>query len=341
MFQRSRRIVLVTSGTGTAFGGMGVVSEMIVDALGPMRIWRHHHLWAGAIRRGALWLRAFSGIWPAPRLVLYEHLDLSILHAAVPGLGRVPYVVYLHGVEAWRQLDARRKSALLRASLLLANSETTVTSARHANPWLPRVAVTHLGVRRALRPSTPLAAREPMALMVGRMASKERYKGHDQMFDAWPTIRAAVAEATLLIAGGGDDEPRLRARARDEGLEGVQFLGHVGDAELPELYRRSRLFLFPSLREGFGLVAAEAATHGAAVLGLRGTVIEELFPGGHGTVLADRQEAAYLASAAIPVLSDPARAQAIADAGRERVESVFLVEHYGARLRLALAEWLS
>ena len=32
----------------------------------------------------------------------------------------------------------------------------------------------------------------PVGLIVGRMSSPVRYKGHDAVMDAWPLIRAAV-----------------------------------------------------------------------------------------------------------------------------------------------------
>jgi phosphatidylinositol alpha-1,6-mannosyltransferase len=169
------------------------------------------------------------------------------------------------------------------------------------------------------------------------MASGERYKGHDQLLEAWPAIQAAVPGAKLLVAGGGDDLSRLRASAA--ALDGVHFLGYVPDAELARLYRKCRLLLFPSRREGFGLAAMEAAARGAAVVGLAGTVLEELFPNG-GVVLAQSQDPGVLAEAAIGVLGYPERAQPIADAGRTRVEANFLEEHFVARVREALQEWL-
>ena len=46
----------------------------------------------------------------------------------------------------------------------------------------------------------------------------------------------------------------------------VEFTGYVRDSELKELYRKARLFLFPSLYEGFGLPPLEAMACGTPVI---------------------------------------------------------------------------
>ena len=74
------------------------------------------------------------------------------------------------------------------------------------------------------------------ALIVGRMASEERYKGHDVLLDLWPRVLARVPGALLTIAGDGDDRGRLERRAHDEGLAPhIRFTGRVTDRELRDL----------------------------------------------------------------------------------------------------------
>src|ERR1043165_8133840 len=67
----------------------------------------------------------------------------------------------------------------------------------------------------------------------------------------------------LVIAGGGIAPNRpidfREAAARLGVLERLRFLGRVDDSLLTSLYRKCDAFLFPSLAEGWGLPAAEAA----------------------------------------------------------------------------------
>ena len=82
-----------------------------------------------------------------------------------------------------------------------------------------------------------------------RLASTERYKGHDELIAAWPQVVTAVPEAELLIVGGGDDDQRLKSVAAtlsEPARARVRFLGRVPHAELLRLYRTSRVFAMPS-----------------------------------------------------------------------------------------------
>jgi phosphatidylinositol alpha-1,6-mannosyltransferase len=173
------------------------------------------------------------------------------------------------------------------------------------------------------------------------MASAERLKGHDAVIDAWPEIRAAVPEAILRIVGTGNDAGRLRMRVRQENLCGIQFCGWLSDAERDRMYRSSRLLFYVSKQEGFGLAAAEAASYGVPVLGLAGTVFEELFPSGAGAVLARDLQKHSIARAAIPILADPQIALELGRAAWNRVQQNFLEEHFAERLRQALYPLIS
>lgn len=334
------KIALVTSGIGTSQGGIGVVAELIVSALRTdtdVWVWEHPASLPRMLRIGLTGWRAFLGSFKRPDLVVYDHVHLAALHATIPSLRAIPYAVFLHGTEVWEPLGGRRRDALLEASLLLANSATTETAARIVNPWLPKLEVVWLGVHGQPGP-TDLTAVPPIGLIVGRMASSERQKGHDAVIDAWPEIRTAIPGAELFVVGTGDDEWRLRRRVRDEHLQGIRFCGRLHDAERDRMYRSSRLLFFPSRQEGFGLAAVEAASFGVPVLGLTGTVLEELFPNNTGILLARNWETRSIAQAAIPVLADSQLASAVGGAAWSRVQSNFLEEHFAKRFRRALAK---
>ena len=249
------KVALVTSGLGTAHGGIAVVTQLIASALQKdtdVSVWQHPASLPRPLRTGVVGGRIFLGSLKRPDLVVYDHVHLAVLHAAIPSLRSIPYVVFLHGIEVWEPLVGRRRESLLGANLLLTNSATTEALARSVNPWLPKLEIAWLGVKGQPRPADRTAS-PPVALIVGRMASAERLKGHDAVIDAWPQIRAAVPDAKLLIVGTGNDERRLRRRVSDEGLDGIEFCGRLDDGQRDRLYRLSRLLFYPSKQEGFGL----------------------------------------------------------------------------------------
>jgi len=336
------RIALVTSGIGTKHGGIGVVAQLIVSALNEhsdLVVWEHHAFWPRFARIPAAVVTALLGSIKTPDLVVYDHVDLAVLHAVIPRLKSVPYAVFLHGIEVWKPLVGRRREALLGANLLLVNSATTETEARVFNPWLPKVAVTWLGVARQNEIAN-VGSNPPVGLIVGRMADSERLKGHDAVMDAWPLIRSMAPDAKLMIVGEGNDKRRLEKRVKTEQLEGIEFFGRVSDTERNRMYRSCRLLFYPSKQEGFGLAGVEAASFGLPVLGLAGTVTDELFPTGTGAVMANDLSKESIAESAVPLLTTAQHAAELGRAALARVNAFFLEEHFIDRFRLAVAPLL-
>jgi phosphatidylinositol alpha-1,6-mannosyltransferase len=106
-------------------------------------------------------------------------------------------------------------------------------------------------------------------LTVGRMDSRERYKGHDRVILAIPDLVAKRHDICYVLVGEGDDRDRLEALARDAGVsDRVRFLGAVGLPSLLETYRAADLFVMPSTGEGFGVSFLEAMASGTPALGL-------------------------------------------------------------------------
>jgi len=337
------RIALVTSGLGTRHGGIGVVAQLIASALeehSDVAFWEHHAFWPRFARIPAAVGRTFFGSLKTPDFVLYDHVDLAILHSVIPHLQAIPYAVFLHGIEAWKPIVGRRREALLGASLLLVNSATTAAEARVFNPWLPKMEVTWLGVERQ-NEIADAGSNSPLGLIVGRMADSERLKGHDAVMDAWPLVKSAIPDAKLMIVGTGNDKSRLQKRVEAEQLTGIEFCGRIDDAKRDQMYRSCRMLFYPSKQEGFGLAGVEAASFGVPLLGLAGTVTEELFPTGTGAVIAKDLSRESIAEAAIPVFRNAQHARELGRAASDRVNAVFLKEHFTDRLRRALAPFLS
>jgi phosphatidylinositol alpha-1,6-mannosyltransferase len=329
-------VAVVTSGLGRMLGGVGVVSEAIARALSrdlDVAIWRHQAQWPRWCRAPAFILRGLLGTFRRPDLIVFCHVDLARLVLVLPWLQKVPYVVFLHGDEVWNPLDRWRRVALERASRIFANSGFTIEKARQANPWLPDADVVWLGVGSSS--SSTCSVRQPVVLILGRMASAERYKGHDAVIDAWPRVIEAVPGARLVIAGDGDDRGRLERKAAR--MSSVSFVGFVSDDDRQHLLDSAAVFVSVSTGEGFGLAGIEAAASGLPIVGLKGTVSDELFPDSSGHILLDAITSESLANALIRLLADRDLAHAIGEAGRRRAQSVFTVDEFNQRLWAAIA----
>jgi phosphatidylinositol alpha-1,6-mannosyltransferase len=222
----------------------------------------------------------------------------------------------------------------------VANSEHTARRFRQANPGFSGrpIAVCHLGVGAADAARSPMiSARDvagPFALIVGRLAGSERYKGHDVLIDLWPRIRDAVPDARLVVAGDGDDRARLEAKAAALGPP-VRFLGRVSDQALDALYRDCAFFVMPSRDEGFGLVFLEAMRAGKACIGGAGAAAEVIEDGVTGLVV-DATDEGEIEKAVVRLFLEPETRARMGGAGAERVAREFTEAHFRRRFRAIL-----
>jgi glycosyltransferase involved in cell wall biosynthesis len=99
-------------------------------------------------------------------------------------------------------------------------------------------------------------------LGVGRLVPE---KGFDVLIDALASFEADQ-RPELVVVGVGPDRHALAEQAAKAEVK-LHLPGAVAPAELADWYRRARIVAVPSRREGFGLVAAEAAAAGRAVVG--------------------------------------------------------------------------
>jgi phosphatidylinositol alpha-1,6-mannosyltransferase len=169
--------------------------------------------------------------------------------------------------------------------------------------------------------------------MVGRMSAAERYKGHDQLLAAMPSLLARRPAARLVVAGEGDDRQRLAARSAALGLgERVTFTGFISEATLRELYRRSAALVLPSRGEGFGLVYLEAMREGRPCVAARDSAAEEIVVHFETGLLVDPDDPEALAGALARLLGEPEWARRLGEAGRRRFERDFSPALFRQRL---------
>ena len=104
----------------------------------------------------------------------------------------------------------------------------------------------------------------------------------------WRTLRRSRAGLRAVIAGEGPLRERVRRRVAELGLsDAVSLPGFVDRDELDALLGRASCVVAPSLRDGYGMVVAEAAAAGTPVVVCRSpdsAAIELVEEGVNGTV---------------------------------------------------------
>lgn len=332
-----RRWTVLTPGLAGA-DGISELSRLVVGAVGPARVLslndQDGRAGGNKWRFVARALRSAIGRRP-PTDIICVHLHLSPLAELMLGW-RSRLTTVLVGIEAWRPLRWLERMAIRRSHALLAISEHTARRFREANPEFAhrRIDVCHLAVRDEVAPGARGEASgmpAAFALIVGRMAAEERYKGHDVLLDLWPRVTAEVPGARLVIAGEGNDRARLEAKAAP--LEdGVSFLGRVSDETLAALYRHCAFFVMPSRDEGFGLVFLEAMRAGKACIGGIGAAAEIIEDGVTGLVV-DPADPEQVLKAVLRLYREPETRERMGRAGAARVAARFTEAHFSRRFR--------
>ncbi len=176
------------------------------------------------------------------------------------------------------------------------------------------VTATHLGVDDAFHPR--LGAERDAAVrarynlpddFVLYMGGFDTRKQVDMLLLAYTYVQQAENDRyPLILAGrapawGTSVFPDLPAYAEKLGLTDlVQWIGYVDEADKPSLYRLARVFVYPSMLEGFGLPVIEAMASGTPVVANDIAVFREIV--GDGAYLV--QNARHMAGAIIALLTE-------------------------------------
>jgi glycosyltransferase involved in cell wall biosynthesis len=159
-------------------------------------------------------------------------------------------------------------------------------------------------------------------LVVGTVARLVPDKGLECFVRMAARILAARSDIRFLIVGDGPLRPELERLADELGIRAkVIFTGHRTD--VPALMEAMDLFVLPTLREGFGVVFAEAMAMGKATVGSRIGPVAEVVEDGIAGYLVPPDSPGEFARRALELLGDEAKRRAFGRAGRQRVEKYF------------------
>ncbi len=168
--------------------------------------------------------------------------------------------------------------------------------------------------------------------LVTQVARFDPWKDPIGVIEAVRIARRQVPDLQLALVGSmALDDPEgsevfeivEKEARRDPDTHVFTNLTGVGNIEVNAFQRLSDVAVQKSLREGFGLVVAEALWKGTPVVGGRAGGIPLQIGDGDGGILVDDVESC--AEAILELMSDRESAVACAGRGRERVREFFLL----------------
>lgn len=262
--------------------------------------------------------------WPSVEQITGESFDLvqSAHPLLIPSAGAARVVTihdlhFLDHPEATRAEIRRDYPRLAGAHAVRADAVITISEAsasaieRRLGVARSRISICPPGA-----PAWPRRDREPEDGCILYLGTIEPRKNVNVLLDAYERLIPTMTDLPRLVLAGRvrDDAADIAARTALPPLAGrVDLPGYVADGARQDLYRRARVFVLPSLDEGFGIPALEALTVGVPVIASNRGALPEVV--GDAGLLFDPGDPAALANHLALVLGSAERRQRMREAG--------------------------
>jgi glycosyltransferase involved in cell wall biosynthesis len=323
-----------------AFGGKGIV-----------RRWRllRPQLPTGIARKifGRLMLREIARLgtssrflWPEPKAVKLKRLFLDPLYVSRSRLESSDIVLChdLGPVSHPQIYDSATVDAYEKAYTKIAKAQPAIVFVSNAS----RLAFeARFGTDFRFLKAIPLYVRtgtlagdfepipgiqRPFFLTVGALETRKNQRTAIEAFGRYGFARRGV---TYLLCGarGAGAEEIVASAAR---TSGVKVLGYISDAQLRWLYKEASAFVLPSLLEGFGMPALEAALHGLVPIISRNSALTEAVNG--AAIQVDPHSVSEIGEAMESVL-------ALDEGRRKELKNALIVHAQRSTRAKFLAEW--
>jgi len=270
------------------------------------------------------WMRARPMIAAADVVHVHSSTWMNHVAARMAVSRRKPYVLTHYGTEIWhhdgrdpvfRRFNREARHVAFYSRALLEKATELAVPSRESSVVYPPVA-------EAFRPLLPRQREEfrlryapaggPLLVNVKRL---HPLADQHTLLRAMAEVVRARPDATLLVAGVGEEESSLKALATSLDLaERVRFLGLVPNDEVASLQGAADLFVLSSVLEATPTVALEALACGTPVVSTDnpgGVELREAF--GDDVQVVPKRDPPALARAVLAFLDAPRRTRPSSD----------------------------
>ena len=215
--------------------------------------------------------------WNAP--LLYNKPFVVTIHDLTMYHYPRPEATTLGPIKFWLKDKVHRlvvRHAVKRAKKIFVTSEFTRQDAHDTlKASMEKMVVTYQAPFEKLQITNYLPAVQAQALQAGKLQIAEPYvlyvgaayphKNLDGLLKAWKIFCEKYGEDYKLVLVGKDSYFYKKLKSQITDHRSLIYLDSIDDEQLSGLYQHARLFIFPSLYEGFGLPPLEAMSHGVPV----------------------------------------------------------------------------
>lgn len=260
----------------------------------------------------------------------------DIVHALMPLSSakelEVPLVSHFHHYESIERFShllykpfhhQMEKKAYLNSNVVIVPSEYSkeVLCSVFSIPKKKVVVVPHGVDISRFSGKTTKKSKNLRLLFVGPL---EERKGIRYLIEALAMATDIHKNVELIVIGDGRERKNLESLVKRLELKNIEFKGYLEDEELIEHYNMADIFVFPSLKEGFGQVLVEAMACGLPIVATDASAIPEVV--GNAGILVGPKDPKALANAIRMLIDDEELRDELGERGRKRVEENFTWE---------------
>jgi len=258
-----------------------------------------------------------------------HEFTMAVYGSWAAGRAGIPHLFTMHGGRYYAERLRRRIALRVAANLSGAVVAVSESLARHLSRdlWMrasrirtiPNGVRPALGTSSSLRRELALADATPLVVAVGNLYP---VKGHRFLLEALGLLRTTVPQLHVAIAGRGELEGELRARAEALGVaERFHLLGLRAD--VGNVLAGGDVVVLPSLSEGVPLALLEAMLAARPIIATAVGEVPTVLDQGRSGVLIPPGDAAALAAALRGLFADPERGRQLSLAAVTRAK-----QHY-------------
>jgi len=255
------------------------------------------------------------------QIVILSHVNLLTVGYFIKLFSpKTKVILIAHGIEVWSSFPGWKKRMLQRCDQVIPVSDFTKKKMMEMyqlpeqkftilnnclDPFLPPPKQTKKD--NSLLARYGMDASDMVLLTLTRLASKEKYKGYDQVIQAVYELRHTHPAIKYLLVGKYDaiEKARLDTVIKRLSLQNqVVFSGFIADEELAAHYALADVYIMPSQKEGFGIVFIEAMFYGKPVIAGNMDGSADALKNGNLGLLVDPDNQQQITHALVEVLSN-------------------------------------
>jgi glycosyltransferase involved in cell wall biosynthesis len=156
-------------------------------------------------------------------------------------------------------------------------------------------------------------------LWVGRFVSG---KGVEYLIDAFSLVRQKMPNTNLVLVGEGPGRTTIQEQIKNRALQAsVTLINHLDNTKLPEVYKKSDVFVLPSLMEGVPRTILEAMSCGIPVITTNLPHLRHLVD--RAGLVIPPKDPSSLSKAILMILEDSQLAEKMGQYGHKKIEDEY------------------